>query len=89
MTAPDDDLRADVRRTYPTFIGMGTLGTALVCLKLAHVIECSWAVATMPWWGPVALVVIALGMTMAVVVVIGLLALTIGSFLMLLDRMAR
>lgn len=54
----------------PTPVGgigfFGVLGIAFICLKLAHVINWSWWLITLPLWGGMALFVVLAAIVVAV-----------------------
>lgn len=58
----------------------GLLGIAFVVLKLCGVIDWPWVWVTLPFWGPVALVLIVLGGLMALCIAMGVIALLVGLF---------
>lgn len=51
--------------TTPAISILGMLGIAFVVLKLCHVIDWSWWWVTCPFWGPVALGLVLLGLVLA------------------------
>lgn len=69
-----------VVKVAPSFPVLGLLGTAFVILKLCGVIGWSWWWVTVPFWGPLALVLAGLSVFAAGALVVLLIAALVSKF---------